>query len=542
MLKNLSVKTQLMGMLIGVILLLAAFSSIVLILVGSISDAASGMGDGKDVVADILPPPLYVIEAELIVLKLQSAKPDEIKPFLAKLDSLKKDYDDRNSYWDKHPLDPEVKNALLGEQKKLADGFWNLVLGDLTAAIKQGDALRTREVTDNIYKAYSAHRNAVDTTVKIASKFAQDTDNSLQKTSSQVRWLVFILAGGGALLAAITMTMVIREIMKRLGGEPSDMQAAAHRIAGGDLTVKLKFDSGNKDSLIASIAHMQQNLRDTIIQSRNAADHVADAARRLVITSQRVSESSNNQSDTAASVSASVEQVTVSIGHVAENASIAHKLAKETDNLSSEGKILVQAAIGEIRKISDTVIRSSNNVKTLGENTNQISSIANVIKDIADQTNLLALNAAIEAARAGEQGRGFAVVADEVRKLAERTAISTQEITLMIVRIQEGTTNAVQGMHEGQIQAAEGVKMTTKTGDSMSAIQSGSNQVLVAIDEISNALSEQATASEHIAQSIERIAQMSEENSSAVSEVNLAANQLEQMAIEMKASVGNFRV
>jgi methyl-accepting chemotaxis protein len=382
----------------------------------------------------------------------------------------------------------------------------------------------------------------VDATVKVASKFADDTLNSLQSTSVSVRWLVLILAGGGTLLTAIAISLVTREIMRRLGGEPADMQAAAHRIAEGDLTVQLKVDSRDQTSLLSSIAHMQNNLRSTILQSRQAADQVSDAAHSLAASSKHVSQSSNLQSEAASSMAASLEQVSTSISQVAESASRAQQLARETDNLSGDGKNLVQATIGEINKIADTVRSSSNSVKTLGDNSNQISNIANVIKDIADQTNLLALNAAIEAARAGEQGRGFAVVADEVRKLAEKTALSTQEITSMIGRIHEGTISAVQGMEQGQLQIEEGVNRAAKTGDSMTEIQSGAHQVLVAVDDISNALREQSAASEHIAQSVEKVARMSEDNSLAVNEVLQAANQLEHLAVAMKSSVGQFRV
>jgi methyl-accepting chemotaxis protein len=542
MLKNLSVKTQLLGMLAGAVILLFSFAFIVLISLGSISNAADGMGNGKDLVADILPPPLYLLEAEMTVLQLQSAKPEEAPPLLAKLESLKKDYDDRINYWEKQTLEPAVKTALLGEQKQTADHFWKLVLGDYVTAIKRADAASTRQLADGIYKTYIAHRNAVDATVKVASKFADDTLNSLQSTSVSVRWLVLILAGGGTLLTAIAISLVTREIMRRLGGEPADMQAAAHRIAEGDLTVQLKVDSRDQTSLLSSIAHMQNNLRSTILQSRQAADQVSDAAHSLAASSKHVSQSSNLQSEAASSMAASLEQVSTSISQVAESASRAQQLARETDNLSGDGKNLVQATIGEINKIADTVRSSSNSVKTLGDNSNQISNIANVIKDIADQTNLLALNAAIEAARAGEQGRGFAVVADEVRKLAEKTALSTQEITSMIGRIHEGTISAVQGMEQGQLQIEEGVNRAAKTGDSMTEIQSGAHQVLVAVDDISNALREQSAASEHIAQSVEKVARMSEDNSLAVNEVLQAANQLEHLAVAMKSSVGQFRV
>ena len=542
MLKKMSIKSQLAGMLAGIVFLLVIFAIIVWISVGSISLAADGMGNGKDVVADILPPPLYLLEAELTVLQLQDAKVEEAPPLLAKLVSLKKDYDDRNVFWEKEALDPAVKKALLGDQKQAADSFWKLALGDYVNAIKQGDGAHARQIAGDIYKIYSVHRNGVDTTVKVASTFADDTLNSLHDTSTKVRSMVLMLAIGGTLLAGLAMTLVAREIMRRLGGEPLEMQVAAQRIANGDLTVRLAVTPNDNTSLLSAIMHMQSNLRDTITQSRQAAEQVADAARSLASNSHQVSQSSNQQSEAAASMAASVEQVTVSIGHVADSATNARNLAEETGKLSNEGKNLVQNTIGEINKIADSVTRSSDGIQTLGEQSNQISSIVNVIKDIAEQTNLLALNAAIEAARAGEQGRGFAVVADEVRKLAERTALSTKEITMMIDSIQLNTQSAVGGMNEGRMQVDEGVKMAAKTGESMALIQGGTQQVLNALEDISSALREQTSASSQIAKNVENNAPMTEENSAAVNEVYQSATRLEQLAVSMNASVDQFKV
>jgi len=202
----------------------------------------------------------------------------------------------------------------------------------------------------------------------------------------------------------------------------------------------------------------------------------------------------------------------------------------------------VQSTISEINKIADSVSRSSEVIHTLGEQSTRISSIVNVIKEIADQTNLLALNAAIEAARAGEQGRGFAVVADEVRKLAERTSLSTKEIATMIDAVQHGMQSAVVRMAEGREQVGAGVQMAAKTGESMSRVQVATHQVINVVEDISTALREQSSASSQIAQNVEKIAQMTEENSAAISEVSRSANHLEQLAVALKSSVGHFRV
>ena len=542
MLKNLSVKTQLVGMLVGICFLMVAFAIVVWSATGSISAAAISMGQGKDVVADILPPPLYILEAELTVLQLQDAKAEEIPPLLEKLGALKKDYDDRNVFWVAEALDQTVKNSLLGDQKQAADSFWNLILGDFMTAAKQGDNVRMRQISADAYKLYITHRNGVDGTVKVASAYADKTLASLNDTSAHVRFLALILAGGGALLTAFVMALVIREIMRRLGGEPLDMQVAAQRIAKGDLTVRLALARGDETSLLSSINHMQTSLRNTITKSRQVAEQLAEAARHLAASAQQASESSAKQSEAATSMAAAVEQVTVSISQVSDSASNARNLANETGGLSTEGKSLVQGTVGEINRIAESVGRSSRVIQTLGEHSIRISSIINVIKEIADQTNLLALNAAIEAARAGEQGRGFAVVADEVRKLAERTASSTQEIATMINAIQHGTESAVHGMDDGNIQVREGVQMAAKAEESMAHIEDSSKMVLSAVGDISSALREQTSAIEQIAGSVEKIAQMTDENSGAVKAVSEAASQLENLATQLKSSVGQFVV
>jgi methyl-accepting chemotaxis protein len=181
-------------------------------------------------------------------------------------------------------------------------------------------------------------------------------------------------------------------------------------------------------------------------------------------------------------------------------------------------------------------------VKALGEQSRQIATIVNVIKDIADQTNLLALNAAIEAARAGEQGRGFAVVADEVRKLSEKTAGSTQEIASMIDAILRGTQDAVRSMEEGVTRVQTGVDLAKQAGSSMSDLQHNSMRMLQAVHDMSSSLKEQSVAADEIARQVERIAHMSEQNGVAIKQTARASRDLETLSGHLRHAVGGFKV
>ncbi len=311
----------------------------------------------------------------------------------------------------------------------------------------------------------------------------------------------------------------------------------------GDLTRRLEVVRHDEIGRTSEIFNSFMDKLQTVMREvKTSTDQVLVTARQLAAASQELTSSSDQQSEATAAMAAAIEEITVSIANVADNARHAHEMASEAGALSCEGASAVRGAVGEMNKISASVGDSKKMIMELDEKSNQISNIVNVIKEIADQTNLLALNAAIEAARAGEQGRGFAVVADEVRKLAERTTASTQEIGKMIQAIQQSTQGSVQGMELSSGQVHEGVQMAARSGDSMTRIEAGTGKVQEAVNEISSALAEQSSAANQLAREVERIAQMSEKNGLSANESSQAASQLESMASTLKISVDHFKV
>ncbi len=350
-------------------------------------------------------------------------------------------------------------------------------------------------------------------------------------------WSIGIIAVIATLIG-IFLAMVIRGITRPLG----ELEKAMATIQSThDLSQRVGVSSGDEIGRIGqSFNQMIASFQDIIQRVVSNSRGVMQAAARLSESSHRVALSSQTQSDAASAMAAAVEEVTTSIEHVADSSQETNNIARKAGELASQGGEVVHGAAAEMSKIADSVTHSSHFIMELGEHSKQISAIVSVIKDIADQTNLLALNAAIEAARAGEQGRGFAVVADEVRKLAERTTRSTEEITGMIGSIQNGTQQAVASMQEGSSRVNDGVNMANRAGESMIQIHDGARQVIAAVSDISTALREQSAASNQVAQNVEKIARMTEENSVAAHEIAAQSQQLESLAQSLEEAVSRF--
>lgn len=317
----------------------------------------------------------------------------------------------------------------------------------------------------------------------------------------------------------------------------------ANRMAVGDMTVQIE-DSAKDEigELMTAMKAMRDQLHDTVYAIQKNATDVKVSAKALGTSSGQMTSTIEQQSEAASAMAAAVEETTVSINHIADNANHALSVSQEAGRISYEGAEIIHHAVEEMHSIAGMVHEASETVMTLGQQSQQISAIVNVIKEVADQTNLLALNAAIEAARAGEQGRGFAVVADEVRKLAERTTQSTHEIGEMIVKIQGCTSEAVQRMDAMVEKVSNGQELANQAGDRILKIKQGAEQVMSAVNEISSALLEQGAASHEVAQNVERVARMSEENNTIASHLNTSATRLLEMADNMQTVVSKFKV
>lgn len=322
-----------------------------------------------------------------------------------------------------------------------------------------------------------------------------------------------------------------------------DGTGVLNKMAKGDLTLRVEKEyQGDHRKVKESINELGESLSHIVNEVQSATEATASASHEISSSTEEMSSGAQELSAQTSDVASAIEEMARTITETTKNTSMAADTAKQTGTKALDGGKAVDETIKGMMRISQVVNESANTVETLGKSSNQIGEIVQVINEIADQTNLLALNAAIEAARAGEQGRGFAVVADEVRKLAERTTKATKEIAEMIRQIQHDTNEAVNAMQNGKKEVENGTVLAQRAGISLKDIIAGTDEVLRIITQVAAASEEQSSAAEQISKSIEGINSVTLETTAGIQQIAKAADDLSNLTIQLQKTVSLFKV
>ena len=358
--------------------------------------------------------------------------------------------------------------------------------------------------------------------------------------SRALRNLMILISIAAALILSMLIYLLVNS---RLGGLRLLVQEVS-KVSAGDLRAAVRDADPASRNEVHAIAHafnqMAEGMRNLVKGVASTSAQVGVAANELQDAARSAMDGSAQASQSASGIAASVEELSVSISHVADNANHAAHISEDAKAVTGSGREVVQRTMNELERVANDIKESAVLIQSLGERSKQISSVVGVIREIAEQTNLLALNAAIEAARAGEQGRGFAVVADEVRKLAERTAMSTQEISTTVSAILQETSGAVQRMQTVSANMSDSVGLAREAGDSLRTIDQRAQETVEVVHGIADSTREQSAASQEIARLVENIAQAAEGSSNRSVQNTERAQNLQRLAAELQSQLSRF--
>ena len=413
-----------------------------------------------------------------------------------------------------------VVNALVKPIKNLQDAANKVAEGDVKVSV----AIQSDDEIGHLTNSFNVMVENIRSSMKEIKEKSTLAEKAAQEAEREKR--------------------ISSEKEEYLQNNAKEMLEKMERLSEGDLSVRLNYE--DKDELITKLFkgfnNVVSNLRNVILKVTEAVQATASAANQISSSTEEMAAGAQEQSSQATEVAGAVEEMTKTILETSKNASVAAESSKFANETGLKGTKKVEESKNGMNKIVSSAQNTAHIISSLTNKTDQIGEITQVINDIADQTNLLALNAAIEAARAGEQGRGFAVVADEVRKLAERTTKATKEIADMIKMIQREAKDADESMNEAKTAVELGMKLTDEVGVVLNEISHENNKVADVVGQVAAASEEQSSAAEQISKNIESISSVTQQSASGLQQIAHASEDLNRLTLNLQELIAQFKV
>ena len=465
-----------------------------------------------------------------------------VRGFLLTADKsmLKADDAAKRQYSDAVERLPAADGAMVTEIRRAHDRYREVADRELQLARGKNSKVALEVLRAQAVPAFHTLEIAIDNLTAHLDDVRAKTNRTEDEEVRDGKLITLGLCVAGTLLGLMMGNLIARSVTTSLAKMIALLQQlAANNLAAADLQMNDQSEIGRAG---LALNQMKKSLSEVICSIADTAGHVASASEQISSAASQQAVSTGNQKDQTAQVATALQEMSATVLQVSENSERAAEASRKAADTARQGGAVVEQTLVKMQVIADSVRGSAAKVEELGKRSDQIGRIVGVINDIADQTNLLALNAAIEAARAGEQGRGFAVVADEVRKLAERTTTSTKEIANMIEAVQSENRMAVQAMEEGTKQVAEGVTTTQKAGEALKQIIQVSQEVGDMVTHIATAATQQSSVTEDINNSMNQIARLLIESAEGAQQSEKACQELSGLALDLRKLVGNFRL
>lgn len=500
--------------------------------------------DAKDIVADVLPPPEYIIEAHLLAHQAIATRDAATTADIVRRSrQLRKDYDERHAVWDRSLGPGKIREALVVRSFEPAREFFEVRDRDFIPAIEAGDKERARQLLDTrLEPLYQTHRRAIDDVVVLANNQARDEEANAKSILERETWLLTALAGAviAVLLAA---ARVVRRATSDLLEQIGSVTSVARRVAAGDLSpVKETGRAVDTRDLVDAIRTMTEALRSLVTRVKHASVTLTSIATQLGATSREQDAMVQTLSSSTAETAASTKQISATSQGLEKTMEEVAQLAGRAAQVAESGR----GGLGQMKTSVDSLEKAtvsvSGKLATIRERATDITGIVTTMTKVAEQTNLLSVNAAIEAEKAGEQGRGFLVVAREIRRLADQSAVASLDIEHMVRQMQSAVSSGVMEMDRFAEHVRRVAETTTGVGGQLGEVIERMQSLSARIDGVTEGMQSQSIGARQISDAMLTLKEGASQTATSITELRVAAGGLADAVTSLRDEIAHFSV